>query len=159
MDAVDPTLASLLAVDTQWDRLQRDEMFLAIAKVVSLRGTCRRAQVGAVIVKENRIISTGYNGSAPGMPHCYEDGCLEDVNGGCTRTVHAEANSILWAARFGVSVEDSVMYSTHSPCLYCAKMIVGAGIVKVTYLHPYRDPAGLDYMHNCGLRYCHLQVG
>lgn len=108
--------------------------FLSLAKLVSTRSTCPRAQVGAVIVRDKRIISTGYNGAAPGEPHCTEIGCLM-VDGHCLRAIHAETNAIAQAARFGISVEGAMLYlydSRHRPpCSKCRQLILASGIVGV----------------------------
>lgn len=128
-------------------RLERDELFMSYARLVGLRGTCLRARVGAVIVFNNRPVSSGYVGSAPGQPHCFEVGCNMD-NGGCTRTVHAEANAIAWAAREGIRTNGSTIYSTHSPCRSCAQLILAAGISEVVYDGEYRDRSGLYLLND-----------
>lgn len=133
------------------NRPDRDEWLMRIAAYVSTRGTCMRASVGAVIAKEGRIISTGYVGSPSGQPHCIPDGCEIGDDGGCTRTVHAEANAIAFAARFGTGVDGSKLYCTHSPCLACAKLIINAGIVGFVYEHPYRVTSGLTLLESAGL--------
>ena len=110
-----------------------DEYFLAIAEMVSRRSTCPRAHVGAVIVsQDNRILSTGYNGSPPSEPHCGDIGCLM-VDGHCQRTLHAEVNAVAFAARFGVSLKDSILYMWSSrgdviPCRECEKVRVATGV-------------------------------
>jgi dCMP deaminase len=108
--------------------------FLSIAREVATRSTCERRHVGAVIVKDRRILTTGYNGSPPGQPHCSDVGvgCLIE-DGRCIRTLHAEQNAIAQAALHGVSTKDSTLYSTCRPCHVCARMIVGAGIVRVVF--------------------------
>lgn len=115
-----------------------DEYFLDIAGVVSKRGTCDRARVGAVLVRDRFILATGYNGAAKGMPHCDEAG-HEIIDGHCVRTVHAEANAIVQAARLGKSIENSTLYITVSPCYDCFKMIVNAGIKRVVYKSFYQS--------------------
>lgn len=137
-------------------RIDRETMFLEIARTIAERSTCTRADVGAVIVKENRIISTGYNGAPPGMPHCEDVGCeveYHDIPGvgrhvveGCARTIHAEANAIAWAARAGVPVEGAAMFCTHAPCYPCAKLMVSAGIAIVHYHIGYRDTRGIELL-------------
>ena len=143
---------------TDGERLGREEMFSALAQVVALRGTCRRAQVGVVIVQNRRVISMGYNGSPSGMPHCDEHGC-EISDGGCIRSIHAEANAILWAARYGIPIEGAELFSTHSPCLNCAKLIVGSGITKVWFRMAYRDVSGIDLLDRCGVKVLHQKHG
>jgi dCMP deaminase len=105
---------------------------------VARRSTCPRAAVGAVIVRDKRILTTGYNGAPAGLPHCTEVGCLM-VNGHCVRTLHAEQNAIIQGALHGVDVSGSTIYVTHQPCLVCAKMIINAGIERVVYAGHYPD--------------------
>jgi len=132
------------------ERPSRDEWLMRLATVVSSRGTCRRASVGAIITIRGRIISTGYVGAASGQPDCLSIGCEEGPDGGCTRTIHAEANAIAFAARFGASTEGSELYCTHSPCLNCAKLIINAGIDRLVYEHEYRDRSGLALLEAHG---------
>jgi dCMP deaminase len=116
-----------------------DDYFMAIAKIIAARGTCDRAHVGAVLVKNKRIISTGYNGAPPGLPHCDgpEGHLMEE--GHCIRTVHAEENTILQiAAVGGTSAGGSTLYTTHSPCYHCVKKIVVAGVKRVVAGQAYR---------------------
>ena len=127
-------------------RPPREETFMEIANVLAERSTCIRAQVGVVIVKDNRIISTGYCGSPKGMPHCVDVGCLPGLVGECIRTVHGEANAIAFAAKHGVALEGSTLYTTLAPCFTCAKLIINAGIVSVIYGEPYRDASGVDIL-------------
>jgi len=115
---------------------------------MSRRATCERARIGAVIAKENRIVSTGYNGSPSGLPHCTEVGCEPDSDGGCIRTVHAEANAIAFAARNGIPLEGGVLYCTYSPCLNCARLIINSGIKEVVYEKVYRVEAGIKELTN-----------
>lgn len=111
-----------------------DEYFLSIAREVATRSTCARRHVGAVIVREKRILCTGYNGSPPGQPHCTDPGvgCLME-GGRCIRTLHAEQNAIAQAALHGVSTKGATLYSTCRPCHVCARMIVGAGMIRVVF--------------------------
>jgi dCMP deaminase len=131
-------------------RISRDEMFIRIADIVALRSTCDRARVGALLVKDNRIISVGYNGSAPGEPHCDEVGHL--MSGGhCVRTLHAEKNAIQFATGlFAVGLGGLTLYCTHFPCMGCTLEIIktsflyketgrGIGIDKVVYKVPYGE--------------------
>src|SRR5699024_2185824 len=119
-------------------RINWQQYFLAQAKVVSLRSTCTRLEVGAILVRNNRIIASGYNGSVDDSSHCIDDGCLV-VNNHCVRTVHAEMNALIQCARFGVATEGTELYVTHFPCLQCAKHIVQAGIGKIYYETDYRN--------------------
>lgn len=113
-----------------------DEYFLKIAETVSTRSTCDRLRVGAVIVKEKTILSTGYNGSPKHLPHCDDIG-HEIVDGHCIRTIHAEANAVTQAAKYGTAIDGAVMYLTNSPCYDCFKMLVNAGITKIVYRNFY----------------------
>jgi dCMP deaminase len=112
-----------------------DEYFLTIARDVATRATCPKRHVGAVIVKDRRILSTGYNGSPPGQKHCDEVGCLLE-EGRCIRTLHAEQNALIQAALHGVSTQGATLYGTCRPCHVCARMIVGAGIVRLVFHGP-----------------------
>ncbi len=124
-----------------------DQYFMAIAELVSTRSTCLRRKVGAVIVKDRHILTTGYNGAPSGMKHCDElGGCLREklkVRSGqrheLCRGLHAEQNAIIQAALFGVSVKDSTMYCTNAPCVVCAKMMMNAGIKELVYADGYPD--------------------
>lgn len=140
------------------DRISRDEMLMRVATVISGRGTCTRAYVGAVIALDGRIISSGYVGAPAGMPHCLEIGDEIGPDGGCVRTVHAEANAIAWAARSGASTEEAELYCTHEPCLRCAQLLINAGISKVTYEHPYRNHDGLELLSIAGIDVIHLPM-
>ena len=114
------------------ERLGWDEYFMNIADQVATRSTCDRKNVGAVIVRDKTILSTGYNGSLRGAPHCDEIG--HDLeNGHCIRTVHAEANAVAQAARHGVIIDNAELYVTASPCLTCFKLVVNAGIRVIHY--------------------------
>ena len=132
-------------------RPDRDEWLMRMATVVSTRGTCTRASVGAVISRDGRVISTGYVGSPAGLPHCVDAGCQIGTHGGCTRTVHAEANAIAFAARFGNSTDGCELHCTHSPCEPCAKLIINAGIKRFVFEQAYRDPTGLILLTSAGL--------
>ena len=135
-----------------------DDYFMEIAKVVASRSTCLRQKVGAVIVKDKRILTTGYNGAPTGMPHCLDIGCLREtlkVPSGerheLCRGVHAEQNAIIQAAYHGVSIKDSTLYTTHQPCIMCAKMIINAGIRRVVYGRKYADERGLEFLKEAGI--------
>lgn len=131
-----------------------DQYFMAIAKVVATRATCDRKHVGAVVVRERRILSTGYNGSPPGQPHCDDVGhLLREIDGrqSCARSIHAEDNAIFAAARFGQATQGATMYVTAQPCLNCAKAILSAGIQRVVYGEPYPDQAGVEMLSQAGV--------
>jgi dCMP deaminase len=114
-----------------WDRY-----FLDIAKTVSTRATCPRLQVGAVIVRDRNILSTGYNGSTRGTPHCVDEGCLM-IENHCARTIHAETNAILQAAKNGVDINGATAYCTHSPCINCLKHLLNAGVSSLVWSQLY----------------------
>ena len=120
------------------NRISWESYFMNIAAEVATRSTCDRKNVGAVIVRGKTILSTGYNGSVKGMPHCDEVG-HEMYNGHCIRTIHAEVNAVAQAARNGVRVDQSEIYVTASPCYYCFKIIVNAGINSIYFGEFYRD--------------------
>ena len=127
------------------DRISRLQMFAEILEVVAKRSTCIKPNA-AILVKDGRIISMGYNGSPKGAPHCIEVGCLEE-DGACIRTIHAEANAIAFAAKYGISTEGATLYVTSSPCYDCAKLIVNSGITEVVYLKEYRRPEGIELLN------------
>lgn len=122
-------------------RNTREGMLIGMALLTASRSTCSRLGVGAVISREGRIISTGYNGAPAGFPHCTDDSHFQGVT--CRVAVHAEANAIVFAARYGVSTLGAEMHVTHMPCASCARLIINAGIRRVVYRHEYRDPEGV----------------
>lgn len=135
-----------------------DDYFMRIAFEVARRSTCPRAAVGAVIVRDKRILTTGYNGAPRGLPHCTEVGCLM-VNGHCVRTLHAEQNAIIQGALHGVDVSGSTLYVTHQPCLSCAKMIINAGIVRVVYAGSYPDEIAVSFLEGAGVELVKFEGG
>ena len=126
-----------------------------IAKEVSTRATCDRNHVGAVIVRNKTILSTGYNGSIRGLPHCDEVG-HEMEDGHCVRTVHAEANAIAQCARNGVRIDEAEIYITASPCYGCFKIIANAGIIKIYFGEFYRDKRIKKHALETGIELVHL---
>lgn len=130
---------------------------MSITQQVATRSTCDRAQVGAIIVKDRRILTTGYNGAPAGLPHCDEVGHLM-VDGHCVRTLHAEQNAILQAALHGVSVAGGTIYVTHQPCLTCAKMIINAGLVRVVYAGTYPDSHARAFLSQAGVALVHMDM-
>jgi dCMP deaminase len=132
------------------DRPSWDDYFMQITFQVAKRSTCPRAAVGSVIVRDKRILTTGYNGSPTGLPHCTEVGCLM-VNDHCVRTLHAEQNAIIQGALHGVDVSGSTIYVTHQPCQICAKMIVNAGIERVVYAGHYPDEIACMFLEEAGV--------
>jgi dCMP deaminase len=126
-----------------------------LAVQAAMRSTCPRKSVGAVVVRDKAVLATGYNGSIRGLPHCSEVGCLME-NGHCVRTVHAEANAILQAARHGVRIEGADLYVTSSPCWDCFKLIANAGVRRVLYGEFYRDERITEYARAAGIDLVHL---
>src|SRR6516162_11960056 len=120
------------------DRASWDQYFIQIGRVVATRSTCDRKHVGAVIVRDKCILATGYNGSIRGLPHCDDEGHMME-DGHCVRTIHAEANAIIQAAKNGVRIDQGSIYVTASPCWGCFKMIANAGLLKIVYGEFYRD--------------------
>ena len=138
------------------DRVSWETYFMNIAREVATRSTCDRKHVGAVIVRDKTILSTGYNGSIKGLPHCDEAG-HEMVQGHCVRTTHAEANAIVQAAKNGVKIDSAEIYVTASPCYNCFKLIANSGI-KIIYYHEfYRDDRILDRAKEVGIKLVSLQ--
>lgn len=137
------------------ERPSRDEVSMQIAHLVSQRGTCSRARVGAIIVRDGRVLVTGYNGPPSGLPHCTDPGgCTvmeRAAEGGCARSVHAEANCIAFAARFGIATEGASLYCTHQPCLKCAELVINAGLVSVHYHADYRLKDGSSLLQQAGI--------
>jgi dCMP deaminase len=132
-------------------RVGWDEYFMNIAGQVASRATCDRKHVGALIVKDKVILSTGYNGSIRGMPHCDEIG-HEMEDGHCVRTVHAEMNAIVQAAKNGVAIDGATIYTTASPCWICFKLIANAGIKEIVFGEFYREPKIHDVSAKIGIK-------
>jgi dCMP deaminase len=129
-----------------------DDYFMSIARIVATRSTCDRLESGAVLVKKNRIISTGYNGSPPGLSHCDDAGHLME-EGHCVRTIHGEHNVILQAATIpGTSTEGSTLYTKYTPCIHCAKYVIAAGIVRVVVGKLYRNATAMEYLRQAGVQ-------
>ncbi|WP_203641861.1 ComE operon protein 2 [Levilactobacillus andaensis] len=120
------------------ERIPWDQYFMLQALVISTRSTCNRLSVGATIVRDKRIIAAGYNGSVSGDDHCLDEGCYL-VDGHCVRTIHAEMNAVLQCAKFGEATDGAEIYVTDFPCLQCTKMLLQAGIRKITYLRNYHN--------------------
>ena len=137
------------------NRVSWEQYFMNIAHEVATRSTCDRKNVGAVIVREKSILSTGYNGSLQGLPHCDEVG-HEMENGHCVRTIHAEANAIVQAARNGIRIEDAEIFITASPCYNCFKMIANAGIKKIYFGEFYRDERIREHARELGIELVHM---
>lgn len=131
-----------------------DSYFMKIAYAVSERSTCDRAYVGCVLVLEKRILTTGFNGSPAGLPHCEEVGHLM-VEGHCVRTIHAETNAIIQAALHGVCTKNATCYVTHLPCINCTKALINAGIVRIVYSVAYRvDENAANFLKGANIEVC-----
>ncbi len=131
-------------------RVDWNTYFMNIARQVATRSTCDRKHVGAVIVRDRTILSTGYNGSIRGMPHC-DDAGHELEGGHCVATIHAEANAILQAAKNGVTIDGAEIYTTASPCWQCFKLIANAGLRRIYYGEFYRDEKSLRVARRVGI--------
>jgi len=131
---------------------------MRIAAEVASRATCDRKHVGAVIVRDKSILATGYNGSIRGLPHCDEEGHLME-DGHCVRTIHAEANAVIQAARNGVRIDDATIYVTASPCWGCFKMIANAGLSRIVFGEFYRDERIFRFATAIGIELSPLSSG
>jgi dCMP deaminase len=138
-------------------RVSWDEYFMNIARTVATRSTCDRKFVGAVIVRDRIILATGYNGSIRGLPHCDEEGHLME-EGHCVRTVHAEANAIVQAARSGVRIDGGGVYVTASPCWGCFRLLANAGIMRIVFGEFYRDPRAFEVASRLGIELIDLST-
>jgi dCMP deaminase len=138
-------------------RASWDEYFMGIAQVVATRSTCPRKYVGAVLVRNRTILSTGYNGSIRGMPHCADVGHMME-DGHCVATIHAEANAIIQAARNGVMIEGATNYVTASPCWHCFKQLANAGVTRIVYGEFYRDNRIFDVAQQIGIELVHVPL-
>lgn len=135
-----------------------DEYFLAITRTVAERSTCLRRRVGAVVILDKRILTTGYNGAPSGLEHCLDVGCLREQQGipsgerhELCRGLHAEQNAIIQAALSGVSIKGGTIYTTHFPCVLCAKMLINAGIKRVVFSDGYPDLLSRELLTEAGL--------
>ena len=133
---------------------------MSIAELVANRSTCLRRHVGAVVVKNRRILATGYNGAPAGVPHCAEVGCLRGTMGVASgerhelcRGVHAEQNALIQAATFGVSVSGATIYTTHQPCFICTKMLINAKIEKIIYKKEYPDKLAIAMLNEAKVEF------
>ncbi len=156
MDAKSEALSSKTVVENE--RPSWDEYFMDIVGLVAKRSTCLRRKVGAVLVREKRILATGYNGPPMGITHCAEVGCLRDklnVPSGerheLCRGLHAEQNAIIQAALHGVTTKDATIYCTNHPCIICSKMIINSGIRKIVYREEYRDQLAEEMLEEAGI--------
>ncbi|WP_226037038.1 ComE operon protein 2 [Aquibacillus saliphilus] len=134
------------------ERISWDQYYMAQSHLLALRSTCERLMVGATIVRDKRIIAGGYNGSVSGSIHCIDEGCYV-IDGHCVRTIHAEMNSLLQCAKFGVATDGAEMYVTHFPCLQCCKSIIQAGIQTVYYANDYKNnPYAKELFSDAGIK-------
>jgi dCMP deaminase len=159
------------------DRITRDQMLMGMAQVVARRSTCERSKVGVIVAVQSRPLVSGYNGAPAGMPHCnhrcncmrekvmqdgrhvgwiHEEHCAAEMP--CTVAVHAEANAIAYAAKHGIMLAESILYSTLEPCYECAKLIINAGIVRVVYSRAYRSHLGSMLLREAGVETCYLEA-
>ena len=134
-----------------------DEYFLKLAMLVSERATCPRMHCGCVLVKNKRILSTGYNGSIPGDGHCEDEGCIIEDNH-CIRTIHAEMNAILQCSIHGVSTQGAIAYVTNMPCSNCAKALIGAGIKEVTIFSEYHNTQAEMFFEKANVKIRRLEI-
>ena len=135
-----------------------DDYFMTIAREVATRSTCLRRHCGAVVVKDRRILATGYNGTPRNLRHCEEVGCLREQRGVASgsnhelcRGIHAEQNAVVQAALYGVAIDGAVIYSTHQPCVLCAKILINAGMSEIVYADPYPDPLSEEMLADSGV--------
>jgi len=149
----------------KFKRPEWDEYFLKMSYLVAERSTCLRHHVGAVIVRNKRILTTGYNGAARGVKDCLELGCLRDERGipsgerhEICRAIHAEQNAIIQGGLHGINIADSIIYCTHSPCILCAKMIVNAQIKKFVTCGQYADKSFEALFEEAGVEYKKIVV-
>ncbi|OGX18636.1 MAG: cytidine deaminase [Omnitrophica WOR_2 bacterium RBG_13_44_8b] len=136
-----------------------DEYFLEVAKLVAKRATCLRRRVGAVLVKDKRILATGYNGAPRGLKHCLDTYCMREklkIPSGqrheLCRALHAEQNALIQASLYGISVKDSVLYSTNQPCVICAKMLINAGIKEIVIADGYPDKLAAQFLKEAKIK-------
>ena len=136
-----------------------DEYFMNLARQAATRSTCLRRQVGAVLVRDKRVLATGYNGSPRGVAHCLDIGCLRDQLGipsgerhELCRAIHAEQNAIIQAAVHGVGVDDAILYTTLHPCILCAKMLINCGVHEIHYAEGYPDELSASMIAEAGVR-------
>ena len=135
-----------------------DEYFLQLAAQASTRSTCLRRQVGAVLVRDKRVLATGYNGAPRGVSHCLDVGCLREQLGvpsgerhELCRAIHAEQNAVIQAAVHGVAIEGAVLYCTHQPCVLCAKMLINCGVREIHFIEGYPDEMALALIEEAGV--------
>ena len=136
-----------------------DKYFLEVARLVAKRSTCIRRRVGAILVKDKRILATGYNGAPSGLKHCIDIGCLREklkIPSGerheLCRALHAEQNALIQASLYGISVKGSTLYATNQPCVICAKMLINAGIKEIVIAEGYPDKMAMDFLREAKIK-------
>ncbi len=144
--------------DRTQERPTWDEYFMRIAAEVAKRATCLRRQVGAILVLNKRILATGYNGAPTGLPHCAEVGCRREAEGvpsgqrhELCRGLHAEQNAMLQAARYGITIQGAILYTTHVPCSMCAKMAINCAVERIVATSDYPDELARDLLTEAGI--------
>lgn len=152
-------------MEVTMQRLSWPEYYMSIAFLVSSRSTCLRRRVGAVAVKDNRILATGYNGSPSGLAHCSETGCLRQLRGvpsgerhEICRGLHAEQNVIIQAAMHGINIANAELYCTNYPCVLCAKMLINCKIKQFYYADYYPDELSSNMLEEAGIKGIHLKM-
>jgi dCMP deaminase len=149
---------SSLKEEREMERISWDQYFMAQSHLLALRSTCTRLMVGATVVRDNRIIAGGYNGSIAGGVHCVDEGCYV-IDNHCVRTIHAEMNALLQCAKFGVPTEGAEIYVTHFPCLQCCKALIQAGIKTIYYAEAYKNhPYAEELFEQAGVRVKQVMV-
>jgi len=140
------------------ERESWDDYFKRLSKIIAERSSCTHRKVGALIVKDKRILATGYNQPPSGFPHCDQIGCIRDdlnIPSGKNQEIcyglHAEQNALMQAAKFGISTEGATIYVTHKPCSVCARLIINSGIKRVVYIEGYPDALTDFFFKTCGI--------
>jgi len=148
----------MVTAGIEYQRPSWDEYFVELADLVASRSTCLRRHVGAVLVRKERIIATGYNGAPRSLSHCMDIGCMREEMGipsgqryELCRGVHAEQNAIINAAYYGVSTQETVLYCTNQPCIICARILINAGIIRVVHRGDFNDNLALQFMQEAGI--------
>ena len=157
--------AEILKMEPKMERPSWETYFMEIALLVAKRSTCIRRSVGAILVKDKRILATGYNGAPSGIQHCIDAGCLREqlhVASGqrheLCRGIHAEPNAIIQDAYHGASIKGLTLFCTNLPCLICTKMIINAGIERIYYLCGYADDLSKNMLREANIECTHLKV-
>jgi len=149
----------------EYDRPSWNQYFSSITRMVATRSTCLRRHVGAILVKEKRILATGYNGAPAGLKHCIEVGCLREnasIPSGTRhelcRALHAEQNAIVQAARHGIPIAGATLYCTNKPCVICSKMLINAGIKRIYFESEYNDALADAMLEEAGIEMIRFEI-